>query len=141
MPVRPPAPCTYVGYPPCPTLVRGGGRCPDHRTQARRDSDKARGNPAQRGYGKAHRERFRAGVLRADPYCTCTADHCSTRHPAGGPCPHPSTEADHWPISKRELILKGLDSNDPRYGVGRCQGCHASLTARTSSQRGGWNAR
>jgi len=37
--------------------------------------------------------------------------------------------ADHWPLSKRELVERGLDHNDPTRGRGLCGLCHASATA------------
>ncbi|WP_433406947.1 hypothetical protein [Streptomyces sp. CA-146814] len=45
--------------------------------------------------------------------------------------------ADHWPLSKRELVARGLDEHDPRRGRGLCHSCHSSETAR--HQPGGWN--
>jgi 5-methylcytosine-specific restriction protein A len=130
MPLRPPAPCTTPG---CPTLVRGGGRCDAHLAQARREAVRTQ-SP---GYaGLAHRRRFRLGVLRRDVFCQCPrSDH---RH-GSRPCPSPATQADHWPLDKRELMRRGMDANDPRYGRGLCHGCHSSETARL--QPGGWNRR
>lgn len=133
MPDRPPSPCTRTG---CPNLVHGGGRCPQCRLDERRNSDDVRGSANARGYGRAHRERFRRGVLRRDPYCRCTDaghDHDD------GPCLRASTVADHWPIDRRQLVRIGLDPNDPRHGRGLCQACDAKQTARR--QPGGWNRR
>lgn len=129
MPNRPPAACTF---PTCGTLVYGGGRCPEHRnaTRAKRAS-----NVAQ-GYDQQHRRRFRAGVLRRDPWCQCQR----TDHAHGvGPCLAPSTDADHWPVDRRELVRRGLDPNDPEHGRGLCRRCHSSETARL--QPGGFNQR
>lgn len=136
MPVRPPRPCTWPGYPPCAELVTGpDARCSQHRRQFRRLSDRARRERDGNLYDRTHRLRFRPGVLRKHPYCQCERpDH--TWHP-GFACPQPSTEADHWPIDKRALIARGLDSNDPQYGRGLCHRCHASATAR--HQPGGWH--
>jgi 5-methylcytosine-specific restriction enzyme A len=133
MPDRPPAPCTYV---PCPVLVRGGGRCPTHKAEARRTSDGKRGTFTQRGYGVGHVKRFRPAVLRRDPYCMCDLTICDhgDRH-----CWRPSTVADHWPMSKRELLDRGMDSNDPAHGRGLCAPCDHRQTARR--QPGGINRR
>lgn len=48
----------------------------------------------------------------------------------------PSVVADHWPLSRRELVARGLDPNDPRYGRGLCADCDRAQTARR--QPGGW---
>lgn len=136
MPVRPPRPCTYPGFPPCPALVTGPvARCPEHDVFVRRVSSRARRQRDGKLYGKAHETRFRPGVLRRHPYCQCDqVDHAW--HP-GCPCPQPSNTADHWPIDKRALLAAGLDSNDPQHGRGLCHRCHSSITARF--QPGGWH--
>jgi 5-methylcytosine-specific restriction protein A len=138
VPVRPPRPCGHRGYPPCPELVTGDeATCPQHRTYVRRLVDRNRRERDGYLYGKTHRNRFRVGVLRRDPYCRCDrTDH--GWHP-GCPCPHPSTDADHWPIAKRTLIAQGLDSDDPARGRGMCHRCHSSETAQ--HQPGGWHTR
>ncbi len=106
--------------PGCPRLTTAS-RCAEHDHTA----DLARGGARQRGYGKAH-ERFRRTVLRRDPQCVLC-------HSA------PSTEADHWPWSRRELVARGLNPNDPQYGRGLCSTCHKQQTAK--HQPGGWAAR
>lgn len=116
--------------PGCPTLTPTG-RCPHHRSDANQD----RGSAASRGYGHRHATRFRAPVLRRDPLCTCPHPHV---HGHGVRCYQPSTQADHWPRERQELVRVGLDPNDPRYGRGLCQPCHAAITA--DLQPGGWNA-
>lgn len=115
--------------PNCPNLVTRG-RCPDCKRQA----DRQRGTRHQRGYGKGHTTRFRPAVLRKDPLCVCT----NTSHGHGQPCLAPSTVADHWPLDKRELAARGLDSNNPRHGRGLCKPCHDRHTA--AAQPGGWHA-
>ena len=106
--------------PGCPTLT-DGGRCPAHVKQA----DRARGTASQRGYtSKAHRVGFREQVLARDPICKV----CRIR---------PSTVADHYPVSRRDLLEQGLDANDPARGRGVCHDCHSRETAR--HQPGGWN--
>lgn len=111
--------CTTAG---CPTLVEGGGRCPE----CRREAERKRGSSAQRGYGHRHREKFRKGVLRKHPKCVL----CKTAK---------ATVADHWPLDRRTLELRGADPDDPIHGRGLCQPCDAKQTA--ERQPGGWNAR
>jgi 5-methylcytosine-specific restriction protein A len=136
MPLRPPTPCSFRGPPPCPTLVYGGGgRCDEHLILVRRASNKARRERGPDLYGPSHRRRFRRGVLAKHPYCQCDrSDHAWHRD---GPCLSPSTDADHWPIDKRTLIERGMDSDDPAHGRGLCHRCHSSATARL--QPGGWH--
>lgn len=103
----------------CPEAIPSGTYC----DSCRKTKDRARGTAAQRGYGRSHR-RFRRGVLTRDPVCVlCLLE--------------PSVEADHWPLSRRELEQRGMDPNDPRHGRGLCHRCHSSETAR--NQPGGWN--
>lgn len=108
--------------PGCPALTTGG-RCTEHRKQA----EQARGSAASRGYaGKGHAT-FRAAVLTRDPVCVAPG------------CTAPSTVADHYPLSRRELVLRKLNPNDPRHGRGLCASHHNRSTAR--AQPGGWNDR
>ncbi|KOG33419.1 phage holin [Streptomyces resistomycificus] len=100
--------CTESG---CPEYT-DGGRCPEHQRKAERK----RGSAARRGYSTEHNNRFRAGVLARDPLCV----RCRQA---------PATEADHWPLSRRELIAQGLDANDPARGRGLCKPCHSRETA------------
>jgi 5-methylcytosine-specific restriction protein A len=116
--------------PGCPALT-DSGRCEDHR----RAAEQVRGSARDRGYGRAHRQRFRRGVLRRDPLCGCTDED----HSHGPRCLAPSTVADHWPRDRRELARLGLDANDPQYGRGLCKACHDRHTA--WAQPGGWHAR
>lgn len=111
---------TVCSTPGCPTLT-DSGRCPDHRAEAER----RRGTARQRGYGRQHETVFRAVVLRRDPVCVL----CKQQ---------PSQHADHHPLSRRELVERQLDPDDPQHGRGLCQSCHSSETAR--HQPGGWHA-
>ncbi len=113
--------------PSCPELHRDGGKCP----RCRAEAEAKRGTSSQRGYGNEHRTRFRAAVLAMHPTCTVQAA-CNGA---------PSTVADHWPLSRRELVEQGLDPNDPTRGRGTCGPCHGVATAANPAQRGGWNAR
>lgn len=108
--------CTVPG---CPEFTQDG-RCPEHR----REAERRRGTARQRGYGRDHEQRFRPGVLARDPMCAL----CGQR---------PSVHADHYPLSRRELVEQGLDPNDPKYGRGLCGPCHSSSTAK--AQPGGWH--
>lgn len=116
--------CSQAG---CPELT-DSGRCTAHRKAA----DRERGTPAQRGYGTAHRRRFRPGVLLRDPICVCE----DQAHGHGVQCWQQSTVADHWPLDRKELVRRGMDANDPAHGRGLCAGCHGKHTA--EAQPGGF---
>ena len=49
-----------------------------------------------------------------------------------------STVADHYPLSRKELIDQGLNPNDPMHGRGLDKLCHDRSTA--VEQPGGWAA-
>jgi 5-methylcytosine-specific restriction protein A len=110
---------TVCSVPGCPTLT-DTGRCPEHRAEAER----ARGTARQRGYGRQHEQRFRPAVLARDPVCVL----CQKA---------PAAHADHYPLSRRELVAAGLDPDDPRHGRGLCGPCHSRHTAQ--EQPGGWH--
>ncbi|MFD5468884.1 holin [Streptomyces sp. NPDC127105] len=111
----------------CHRIRDAQGRCsPQCARRSRERSNRARGSATQQGYGAEHREKFRGPVLARDPICVV----CGKA---------PSTEADHWPRSRKQLLAAGLDPNDPQYGRGTCKPCHSSETAR--HQPGGWNRR
>lgn len=107
--------CSVKG---CPRLT-DRSRCKAHDAQA----DRARGSSWSRGYDGEHRSRFRAVVLARDPVCV----RCGLA---------PSTHADHFPLSRRQLVAAGLDPNDPENGRGLCASCHSSET--TKHQPGGF---
>jgi 5-methylcytosine-specific restriction protein A len=132
MPARAARPCTRPG---CENLTPTGGYCAECRSRARR----AHGTSAQRGYTGPHRTRFRPGVLSRteDKLCRCDLTDCRG-HPSR-PCPQPSTVADHWPLTRRQLVSQGLDPDDPARGRGLCGPCHARVTARDPRTQGGWN--
>jgi len=117
MPTRPATRC-----PSCKRLHPGTGQCALCRTR----NDRARGTAARRGYTGPHRSRFRPGVLAKHPTCVLCRQQ-------------PSTVADHWPLSRRELVTRGLDPDNPANGRGLCAPCHGQHTAR--AQPGGWNDR
>lgn len=106
----------------CPAIVdQGVSMCPTCRAAA----DKAR-NAEPRGYSTTGHQTFRAGVLARDPICKL----CGVRW---------ATEADHYPMSRRELVDAGLDPDDSKHGRGLCHRCHSKETA--LNQPGGWNRR
>ena len=113
--------CSVSG---CPEIypTSEGSRCHRHRAEA----DRRRGTATERGYTSKGHAAFRRAVISADPVCVA----CHLR---------PSTVADHYPHSRRELIELGLNPNDPQYGRGLCKSCHDRETA--ANQPGGWNRR
>lgn len=117
--------CTVTG---CPTLTRGG-RCPTHESAA----DLARGNATDRGYDAAHRA-FRTKVLKRDKQCVLCKAAAATDPTY---VVRASTDADHWPVDRRTLELRGQNPNHPKHGRGLCGTCHKSETARL--QPGGFN--
>lgn len=106
--------------PGCPNLAQAP-RCEDCESEA----DRRRGTAAQRGYTSKGHKMFRLKVLRRDKVCVL----CNTA---------PATEADHYPVDRRTLVLKGEDPNNPRFGRGLCAHCHSAQTAK--HQPGGWAA-
>ena len=133
MPARARRPCTITG---CPNPTRSG-RCEQHTKRRQREQDSRRLNARQRGYDHRHEHHFRRTVLARDPWCTCPG--CPSCHPTDGPCLRDATDADHYPLSRRELETRGLDPNDPRHGRGLCRPCHSHATAH--HQPGGWHQR
>lgn len=113
--------CSVSG---CPTIYprTEGSKCAHHR----READKARGTATERGYNTRGHQEFRRQVLHRDPVCVA----CNVA---------PSTDADHYPHDRRELIRLGLNPNDPNNGRGLCHSCHSKATA--ANQPGGWNNR
>lgn len=102
---------TVCPEPGCPEFTPGG-RCSRHQRPNRSGT---------RGYDGKHRTRFRPAVLRRDPICTW---------PEG--CDQRSTDADHYPRTRKQLIVDGCDPDDPRYGRGLCRSHHSRWTRQTS---------
>lgn len=110
----------------CPAIISAGSKCDACAKAAARRHDKARGSSTERGYtGRGHK-RFRAGVLERDPICVLCRQAWAN-------------VADHYPLSRKELVTQGLDPNDPAHGRGLCKPCHDRSTA--EHQPGGWNVR
>ena len=116
-------PCATPG---CPNLTPSGtSRCPTCDTTRQADY-RARRDPVTHAHYKSRgHARFRRRVLDRDPICVICHDAIAT-------------DADHWPLSLRQLLEQGLDPNDPSHGRGLCHSCHAKETSRL--QPGGWNA-
>ena len=113
-------PCVTDG---CPGLVPAGqSRCPD--CQQKRDAQlRRRRDPMlHRHYNSPGHRRFRRKVLDRDRVCVL--------------CGSVATDADHWPMSLRDLLAAGLDPNDPGRGRGLCRSCHSRETMRLG--QGGW---
>ena len=111
----------------CPNLSNGG-RCPECRAAARRNSDKRRGTSAQRGYD-ARWQRTRTHYLRDHPTCEC--DDCLPLPPAQRP---PADDVHH----RDGLGPNGPRGHDPTNLQAMAHVHHSRRTAR--DQPGGWNA-
>lgn len=117
--------------PRCPNLT-DEGRCDTCDAEA----DRGRGTAAERGYGGRRWAARRRACLLRDPLCMCT----DTTHPHGARCLRPSTDADHDPYERAELVAMGVPDPDAiEYLVGKCGDCHKRKTALT--RPGGWNRR
>lgn len=118
----------------CPVLLPAGqsGKCDGCKAEA----EARRGTAGERGYDRQHRAGFRRRVLVRDPLCVCT-DTGHKHH--GAQCLAPSRHADHHPVDRRTLVLRGQNPNDPRHGRGLCGPCHSAHTA--AEQPGGWAIR
>lgn len=115
---------TTCSTPGCPELT-AGGKCDD----CARSAEQQRGSATARGYGKRHRNHFRKTVLERDICCVLCRQAGKWEL---------ATVADHWPLSRRELVEQGLDADDPERGRGLCHNCHSKETAK--NQPGGFNA-
>ena len=114
-------PCCEPG---CPELIAGGSRCGTcERARKSKWETGSRDVEAKRGYNTHGHRRFRRLVLKRDPLCVM--------------CGSVATVADHYPMSRRDLLAQGLNPNDPERGRGLCATCHNRETA--IHQPGGWN--
>lgn len=118
--------------PGCPTLS-DKSKCREHERKA----DRQRGTSSQRGYSSKGHKDFREQVLTRDELCQCDAD-CRD-HLTPVECFRFANVADHYPLSRQDLVSAGLDPNNPDNGRGLCKPCHDRETAR--NQPGGWNDR
>jgi 5-methylcytosine-specific restriction enzyme A len=109
MPTKAPTPCTRCGSP-----AIKGGRCQRHSRQA----DGQRGTATQRGYTSDGHQAFRDEVLKA------AGHRCAV-------CGAEADIADHYPHSRRELVVLGMNPDDPRHGRALCKRHHDQHTAST----------
>jgi len=114
MPLKPPRMC-----PKCRATIPSTAPCPtcsvDYVGSGAKDRNK--------GYKSIGHARFRRTVLARDPICVLCEQVLAT-------------VADHYPLTRRQLVEAGMDPNDATHGRGVCAKCHNSHTARTSP--GGW---
>lgn len=120
--------CPCLGCPAhersCPELTTGG-RCERCTTTA----DQRRGTRQQRGYDSRW-ERKRKAYLSKPEHLFCVLCHA------------PSNVADHYPVSRRDLVAQGVPDPDADHRLRPlCRTCHSKETAANPGQRGGWNAR
>ncbi|RSO28310.1 HNH endonuclease [Streptomyces sp. WAC 06725] len=116
MPRKPRTPCTIPG---CPELTRSG-RCEAHELEANR----LRGSSSERGYGTRW-QRIRRRYLYHHPWCVL--------------CSRTAMVADHFPLSRRELVAQGVADPDAWSCLRPlCTQCHNRETAQR--QPGGWAA-
>lgn len=108
--------CNEAG---CPEITQTP-KCEAHTAQRER----TRYDNKDKGYRTAGHKAFRTLVLQRDPICVI----CDIAV---------ATDADHYPIDRKQLVLLGMDPNDPDNGRGLCHSCHSRSTA--MSQPGGWN--
>ena len=116
MPRKPRPPCSVPG---CPELTTGG-RCPAHEKEA----NALRVTPGTSAYGRRW-PLIRKRYLYAHPWCVL--------------CSRTATVADHFPLSRRQLLARGVVNPDA-FGHLRplCTSCHNRETAK--HQPGGWAA-
>lgn len=115
MPRRPRPPCSVPG---CPEVTARGGRCEVHR----REAEQQRGTAAERGYDTRW-QRIRRAYLYRNPWCLL--------------CGRTATVADHFPLSRRQLVAQGVaDPDAPNRLRPLCATCHNRETAKR--QPGGW---
>lgn len=116
MPRKPRPPCSVPG---CPELTTGG-RCEAHR----REAEQQRGTSNERGY-TTRWQRTRKAYLYRNPWCLL--------------CGRMATVADHFPLSRRELVAQGFAEPDAFNRLRPlCTQCHNRETAKR--QPGGWAA-
>ncbi len=104
--------CSVAG---CPEFT-DGGRCDEHK----RAADKARGTSRERGYSTPGHKRFRRLVLRRDPICVVCTTALATVVASVETSPVVkfriraiSAAADHYPVSRRDLVASGANPDDP----------------------------
>lgn len=92
-----------------------GGRCTKCRRDRQRRHDAQRPSAADRGYGAKWHANSKA-FLAANPNCR--------------DCGRPATQADHAPVSRRQLVAEGIPNPDAwSHLEPRCHACHSRRTA------------
>jgi len=118
-PNRPLQPCSVPG---CSALVERGP-CPEHRRQRER----ARGTPAERGYGGAW-PKIAARHLKRNPQCAWPG------------CTAPATQVDHV-VRRRLLVAQGVvNPDDDSRLQSLCHPHHSEKTARETGFGGAHDA-
>ena len=107
--------CNVAG---CPELTQDR-QCEAHT----KERERTRYTTKDKGYNTAGHKAFRTLVLHRDPICVL----CDVAV---------ATDADHYPIDRKQLVLLGMDPNDPENGRGLCHECHSKETA--ANQPGGF---
>ena len=107
--------CNVSGCPELTTTAK----CEAHTRQRDADQRHRKGS----AYQTAGHRAFRTLVLHRDPICVVC--HITI-----------ATEADHHPKDRDQLILEGLDPNNPEFGRGLCKSCHSRSTA---IEQPGWS--
>lgn len=120
MPTRPRRRCTRCSQPSTTTP------CPNCEARRKAGVDRRRGTATARGYRTPGHQRFHTAVLRRDPFCRCPGCPSCTHTR----CVRESAHADHHPETRRQLVARGADPNDPDHGRGLCGPCHSHWTAK-----------
>lgn len=116
MPRKPRPPCSVPG---CPELTTGG-----RRERHEREANRMRVTPGGSSYGRRW-PRIRAAYLYANPWCVL--------------CGRTANVVDHFPLSRRELLARGVANPDAFERLRPlCTTCHSRETAK--HQPGGWAA-
>jgi 5-methylcytosine-specific restriction protein A len=89
----------------------------------------------ERGYGGKTWSDSRQKVLRRDRFCKCQSSFCHLE--VDGRCAAPARVADHYPLSRKQLLAMGdLNPDDPTHMRGLCTRCHNKETARLQPSSG-----
>jgi 5-methylcytosine-specific restriction protein A len=116
MPRRVRKPCSQPG---CSALTNGGP-CDDHKRQRESQRD-----GTSSAYKTTRWQRIRKRFLYLNPWCLL--------------CAQQACVADHWPVSRRDLVAKGeADPDAFKHLRPLCVSCHNQETAR--NQPGGFIA-
>ncbi len=117
-------------HPGCSKLVRGSGRCDDHKAVSRQLSDSHRGSSASRGYGYKW-QKARQGYLKNHPYCVeCEKQRIVERSTVvDHKVPHKLKEANDSGVTQLIDKAKQLFWDKSNWQA-LCKSCHDKKTAR-----------